>query len=134
MSFPFSLSLSFVTVFLCQHCSAITEVHPAFGEMVVCATVSPQLCVLLHMQVQWYLRVWQLHSDFGGFSDGVCDAMKITIADSNNIMILGTSSCKSPERLQRPMDTLILLYNTCTHANAHTHTHTHTCMHSLLIC
>ena len=50
---------------------------PNVGEMVVCAAVSPQLYILSYMQVQCLLPLWLMHSDFGGFSNGVYHVVKI---------------------------------------------------------
>ena len=50
------------------------------GEKVVCATISPHLSILSYIQAQSYLPLWQWHSDFEGFSNGVCHALKITVA------------------------------------------------------
>ena len=72
--------------------------------MVVCAILSPHLYTHAPSMAFWHLRedvvnqclefaihaviiasppIWQLHSDFGNFNNGVCDVMKITIAESN---------------------------------------------------
>ena len=41
-----------------------------FGEEVVHAAISPHLCSAVPL--------WKLHSNFRGFSDGVCHVMRIT--------------------------------------------------------
>ena len=43
----------------------------------------PHLYTLPCTQVQCYPPLWQLHSDFGDFSSGVCHAMKNTIVESH---------------------------------------------------
>ena len=40
------------------------------GEKVVCAAVSPHLCMLSHIQVQCYPPLGLMHSNFGDFNNG----------------------------------------------------------------
>ena len=55
---------------------------PSVGEMVVCAAISPQLYILSNMQVQCLLPLWLMHSDFGGFSNGVYHVVKVTVGEN----------------------------------------------------
>ena len=43
------------------------------GEEVACAAVSPNLYIMSYIKVQCYLPLRQLHSDFGDFTNRVCD-------------------------------------------------------------
>ena len=56
-------------------------------EKAACVTISPYLYILSYRQVKCYPPFWQLHSEFRGFNNGVCHAMKITSADSNPDML-----------------------------------------------
>ena len=64
-----------------------------------CATISPHLLYILsYTQMQCYPPLRQLHSDFGDFSDGVCNVVWITIAESKPDLRLLTQQkfCFSP--------------------------------------
>ena len=50
--------------------------------MVVCAAVSPQLYILSYTEVQCLLPLQLMHSDFGGFSNGVYLVVKITVGEN----------------------------------------------------
>ena len=53
------------------------------GETVVCAAVFPHLQILLHIQVQYYPSFWQLYSNPGEVSHGICQVMQIFTDESN---------------------------------------------------
>ena len=53
--------------------------------MLACVAVSPrEYRAHFHLRVQYYMLLWQLHSDFGDFSDEVRHVMKMAIAESNH--------------------------------------------------
>ena len=63
------------------------------------AAIYPHLYTLSYIQMQGHLSVGQLYSDFRDFNNGVCQVMKITIAESNPGMgLLNTKTfCFSPD-------------------------------------
>ena len=63
----------------------VSEITPVLGEKVVCATFFPHLYIMCCTQVQCYLTLRQLYSDFRDFSHAVCHVMKIIIAGSCDI-------------------------------------------------
>ena len=64
------------------------EVCSLLEENIASAAVSQHLYVLSYIQVQCYLRFWQLHSDFRNSRNGLCYVLKITIAKSDPDMEL----------------------------------------------
>ena len=56
------------------------------GEKVVCAAISPHLCMLSHIQVQCCPLLWLLHSDFGDFLTLGILIMEISCSDDYYII------------------------------------------------
>lgn len=56
---------------------------PKLGWEMVRVTIFPHLYRLSYIQMQCYLPLWQLQSNFGHFSDGVCQVLKVTVAKTN---------------------------------------------------
>ena len=60
------------------------------SEKVASAAVSPHLYTPSYTQMQCYTPLWQLHSDFGDFSNGVDHVMKMTTTESSPDTVLLT--------------------------------------------
>ena len=66
-----------------MHTSAVSHCYAHKCSVTRHTRFPPHLYTLPCTQVQCYPPFWQLHSDFGDFSSGVCHAMKNTIVDSH---------------------------------------------------
>ena len=77
---------------VCVWCVPELEWGPpsVWEEGSVCNRFPTPVCILSYILVQCYLQLWQLHSDFGDFSNEVCHVTKITTAESNPYMGLLT--------------------------------------------
>ena len=77
-----------IYIFLKLFSADTPEVHPVLGKKFAHATVSPRMCVLSYIPVQYHCFFFSSFSGSctptsGDLSNGVCDVVQITMAASN---------------------------------------------------
>ena len=97
-------------LFVCLCPSAKTPTFTRVGWFSsMCNRFPTLICILSYTPVQHYPPLQQLHSDFGGFNNGVWHIMKITIARNNTDMGLWTQTfCLSPDFQARANETSMM--------------------------